>query len=81
MAAKLPNVRSRVEWRQAATKQSAKRSGSLRRSMSVKAFDLEQAVYRFGLLTRVNETLALLCSVGLTFPPKRAAKKHYHYFP
>ena len=41
----------------------------------MKAFDLEQAVNRFGLLTRVTETLALLCSVGLTLPPKRAAKK------
>ena len=75
MAATLPSARSRVGWRQASAKQSAKRNGSLRRSRSVKAFDLEQAVNRFGLLTRVTETLALLCSVGLTFPPRRAAKE------
>ena len=68
MAATLPNVRSQVAWHQDAVQLKAMQSRSAHRSRSVKSSGLEQLVTRFGLLTRVTETLALRCSSAALLP-------------
>ena len=63
-----PHIRGQVPCRKNAVISTTIQNRSAHRSRSWQAWGLEQLVTRFGLLTRVTETLALRCSSAALLP-------------